>query len=80
MDENKELTTGEKMVGITFNPSNLTCVAEIKTLCDTLINKLEQEKLAKGAVSNEYVILYNNALASIVEAQMNAVKLITFQY
>lgn len=85
MNEQKQLSTGEKLVGIEFNPSNDSNVAKAKELCAALINLVEKDREAKAALNNGmlselYTTIYNSAIARIVEAQMNAVKAITFSY
>lgn len=72
-------TFGEKLVGITFNPSGDPKVQRVKELCAELANLVSDEYNAK---ENSYLVkvLYDHTLVEILNAQMNAVKLLTFKY
>jgi len=70
----KELTFGEKAVGLTFNPSGDPDVQEVKELYARLIDKL---KTLQGAVGIEKYQLLSVAITEAQTAQMLAVKAIT---
>ena len=78
--DNKEvsLTTGEKLVGKTFNPSSLPSVDKAKELCAELVNMVEiqKETCTQSDLSNT---LYSHTLGEILNAQMNVVKFLTFK-
>lgn len=73
----RELTFGEKAVGLTFNPANNTDVQEIKELYAQIIDKLQLVKTQRDAdyMSNT---LDGMALRDAIRAQMSAVKSITW--
>lgn len=81
-----QLSTGEKLVGIEFNPSNNSTVDEIKQSCAHLINLLNHPHPSlridnnDNSTSEEYMLLYNKAVQDVVTAQMALVKVITFKY
>ena len=79
-DECRELTYGEQLVGISFNPSNNEKVDRIKRLCAELADIVNEHQIGKGGKSNLQHHLYINTIGEILNAQMNAVKLITFKY
>ncbi len=72
-------TFGEKLVGITFNPSGDPKVQRVKELCAELANLVSDEYNSR---ENTYLVkvLYDHTLVEILNAQMNAVKLLTFKY
>lgn len=75
----RELTFGEKLVGLTFNPSGDPNVQKAKELCaelaDLMLNDLNNKN-----ISNIQKLLLENALIEILNAQMNVVKVLTFKY
>ena len=82
---NRELTFGEKAVGLTFNPSGDEKVNKAKQLMADaldLLKEAEAEK-AKLSVGNamaswEANVFRTNAFNKIVDAQMSLVKYITW--
>ena len=78
MSETKELTFGEKAVGITFNPSTLPGVDKVKNECAKIIDTLNQmrEETTNGEVKAQLTL----AIRKIQEGQMWGVKAITWQY
>lgn len=78
-DNNKELTLGEKIVGITFNPANDPKVQEVKTLAARMIDILE-EHASTSPASPVKIELFSHALGEVLNAQMNVVKVLTFKY
>lgn len=85
MKEQRELTYGEKLVGIKFNPSNQSEVDEIKKLMAQAIDILNKEydyRESKGE-EQSYVSshgIFNAAIADLLRAQMMAVKYLTNRY
>jgi hypothetical protein len=77
--EDRELTFGEKLVGLTFNPSGDINVQKAKELCAELADLLRNNILA-GEQSELYKLLSEKALVDILDAQMNVVKVLTFKY
>lgn len=75
----REMTFGEKLVGLTFNPSNDDKVAKAKKLCADLADLLEEELQGKESSRLEH-LLYPSVVSKILDAQMNVVKLLTLKY
>lgn len=77
----REMTFGEKLVGLNFNPSNDDNVARAKQLCADLANLVEEhrnnEQRERTQLEDK---LYNHTVGEILNAQMNVVKLLTFKY
>jgi hypothetical protein len=78
--EERELNFGEKLVGITFNPSGDEKVNRAKELCAELANLIYQDYDNREEVTDFYDYLYEHAVGEILNAQMNAVKVLTFKY
>lgn len=77
----RELTFGEKMVGLTFNPSNDLQVQKVKAGFAAIIDDLnDQRKIASEAGNDIKARFFECAIESAVTAQMYAVKAITWQY
>lgn len=77
--ENRELTFGEKLVGLTFNPSGDQNITKVKELCAELADLLNQN----ADPSSERPLcklLFDKAIGDILDAQMNIVKVLTFKY
>lgn len=80
MEEQK--TNGQVLVGVNFNPSNLTEVDEVKQKFADLIDIVEakQEDSAKhGTLTANRELLINYAKQQLIGAQMAVVKLLTFK-
>lgn len=77
----KELTYGEKAVGISFNPSGNANVDELKSLFAKAFDIVEQSVPADdGTIATARKRkMRDNALAEIITAQMWAVKVVTLQ-
>lgn len=77
--ESRELTFGEKLVGITFNPSADDKVAKAKQLCAKLADLLQKDYMDQEStpLKNQ---LYNHTIGEILNAQMNVVKVLTLKY
>ena len=77
--ESRELTFGEKLVGITFNPSADDKVAKAKQLCAELADLLKEDSMTKEPTYLSST-LYDHAIGEILNAQMNVVKVLTLKY
>lgn len=75
----KELTFGEKLVGLTFNPSGDANVNRAKELCAELADLLNQNA-DPNSERPLCRLLFDKAIGDILDAQMNVVKVLTFQY
>jgi len=76
----KELSFGQKLVGLTFNPSGDDKVAKAKQLCSELADLLNEEALSQPSQSALYNVLFNHTIGEILNAQMNVVKVLTLKY
>ena len=78
----RELTPGEKAVGMTFNPSNDVKVSKLKQLFAEAFDIVEQSvPAANGSVENaRQRKMRDGALHEIISAQMWAVKVVTLKY
>lgn len=76
-NETRELTYGEKAVGLTFNPSGDGDVIEIKALYAKIIDLCDQ--LRKEAGPGEKGRLLSVAITEAQTAQMWAVKGVTYK-
>jgi hypothetical protein len=79
----RELTFGEKAVGLTFNPSGDAKVNRAKQLMAEaldLLTETEQQKTDFGAKTQSWEanVFRTNAFNKIVDAQMALVKYITW--
>jgi len=75
MSENKELSLGEKIVGIKFNPSELSSVDKIKRTFADIIDSLNY-----GTATYETEVIKNFAIQQCLIAQMAVVKCLTFDF
>lgn len=71
----RELTFGEKAVGLTFNPGGNPAVTEIKRAYAAIIDRLND---LRGDQRNETARLLSVAITEAQGAQMWAVKAITW--
>ncbi|EMT6577448.1 hypothetical protein WMR74_003498 [Providencia rettgeri] len=70
-------TLGQKLVGVSFNPSGNIMVDAVKqNAADTI--DLIQDSMQK-ATSEEALMIHNEAIHRIMDAQMWAVKAITWK-
>lgn len=76
--ENRELSFGEKAVGLTFNPGGNEQVNEIKKGFASIIDAIDT--LRQGSENGEVKRMLSLAITEAQEAQMWAVKGITWQY
>ena len=74
-----ELSFGQKLVGLNFNPSNDDKVGKAKRLCANLADLLREDYVA-GEKTPFETLLYDHAIGEILNAQMNVVKVLTFKY
>lgn len=72
-------TFGEKLVGLTFNPSGDPKVQRAKELCAELADLLDDHINSKETWTLEQQ-LYNHTIGEILNAQMNVVKVLTLKY
>lgn len=75
------LTFGEILVGLNFNPSGDDTVTRVKKLCAELADILEADRIASvqgGTYNATKQLIVENAFSEILNAQMNAVKALTF--
>jgi hypothetical protein len=82
---NRELTFGEKAVGLTFNPSGDEKVNKAKMLMADALDLLKEAEAEKAKLSAgnamaswEANVFRTNAFNKIVDAQMSLVKYITW--
>jgi hypothetical protein len=76
--EDKKLTRGEVMVGLTFNPSGDDKVNEVKTLYARIIDLCDELRTEAGR--SEKARLLSVAITEAQSAQMWAVKGVTCAY
>ena len=76
--ESREMTFGEKAVGLTFNPSNDPTVEAIKRKCAVLIDEIDN--LRWNQPSAEIVRMASVAITEIQSGQMWAVKAATWKF
>ena len=75
----RQLTFGEKLVGLNFNPSNDDKVSKAKKLCADLADLLYEDQ-GNSETSELKNILLPATYAEILNAQMNVVKVLTLKY
>jgi hypothetical protein len=73
------LTFGQRLVGLTFNPSNDSGVDKAKRLCAELAD-LVYADYQNNEITELKNVLYHHTIGEILNAQMNAVKLLTLKY
>jgi hypothetical protein len=73
----REMTFGEKAVGLTFNPSNDQAVDSIKRKCADLIDELHN---MRGRVGPDQDRMLSIAITELQTAQMWAVKAVTWKF
>ena len=78
--DSKPMSFGEKLVGLTFNPSGDDKVAKVKQLCAELTDILYDDIPEDGERTFLQDQLFNKALFNILDAQMTSVKLLTLKY
>lgn len=78
MEEQRELTYGEKACGVSFNPGGLQHVALIKEEFASIVDKLNNTREASS--NPEIKRMLSIAITDVQTAQMWAVKAVTWQY
>lgn len=81
LSKNRELTFGEKAVGLSFNPSKNPAVDEAKELSARLIDLVEEHsnKLDKNIMRSwMFNVLRTQAINLLIGAQMAVVKFLTW--
>lgn len=77
----REMTFGEKAVGLTFNPGGNPKVDAIKRDFAAVIDRLEDERSSLDCVSSaEKQRMLSVAITNAQTAQMWAVKAVTWQF
>lgn len=76
--QEKLLSFGEILVGIEFNPSNDDKVAKVKQLMAEVAN-IMKDAYNESQKSPVKSLLFDHAVGEILNAQMSAVKVITFK-
>jgi len=80
-ETNREMTYGEKAVGLTFNPSGDEAVQKVKELYAEIIDLiLNGAYSVNGENTKEKQVLVTEAIRQAQTAQMWAVKAITWKY
>jgi hypothetical protein len=75
----RDLSFGEKLVGLDFNPSGNEKVQRVKELCAELADLLNEN--ADPNIDRPLCrLLFDKAIGDILDAQMNVVKVLTFKY
>lgn len=77
---NREMTFGEKAVGLTFNPSGDKDVQKVKELYAEIIDLLHNLKRNTDAMTEQKDSCFEIAKMEAMGAQMWAVKAITYQF
>ncbi len=84
LETTTELSFGQRLVGLTFNPSGDDKVTRAKSLCaelaDLLNDSIDLNEEDDGQLSYLKSILFSHTIGEILNAQMNAVKLLTLKY
>lgn len=78
-NDTREMTFGEKLVGLNFIPSNDDKVGKAKRLCADLADLLNDENNQRET-SKFSQILFSHTVGEILNAQMNVVKYLTLKY
>jgi len=74
-------TFGQKLVGVTFNPSGDNKVNKAKELCAELADLVHDDwQYAPKEHTPLQNQLYDHTIGEILNAQMNVVKLLTLKY
>lgn len=75
----RPLSFGEMLVGIDFNVGNRSDIDMIKTKIAEIADLLNEKHLDSPS-NYQRSLIYNEAVASLLAAQMMAVKYVTFKY
>lgn len=74
------LSFGERLAGVTFNPSNDLKVDTVKRLFAHAADIIDEHYSTTESGSKLDQILYQQTIGEILNAQMNCVKLLTLKY
>lgn len=77
--QGKSLTFGENLMGITHNPSGNQTVNEIKTKFAEITDLINAHYESMPNDQFELLIIFQNCLQHLIDAQMNCVKLVTYK-
>jgi hypothetical protein len=71
----EELTFGQLLVGLNFNPSKDPRVEKVKRMCAELIDLMNDTRTP----NDDYLknVIFKHAMGEVLNAQMNVVKLLT---
>jgi hypothetical protein len=78
-EQKRELSFGQKLVGLDFNPSGDPKVLKAKQLCAELADLLH-DHTKQSEASPLSSALFNHTVGEILNAQMNVVKVLTLKY
>lgn len=78
-EQERPMSFGEQLVGISFNPAQDDKVARAKQLCAELADLINEDYEDKP-VTRLHATLFNHAIGEILNAQMNVVKVLTLKY
>lgn len=73
----REMTFGETLVGVDFNPGGNEKVTQLKKLFAEIIDLIHD---SDGSRSTQWYLVQDQAFTAALAAQMMAVKSITFKY
>ena len=76
----RQMTFGEKLVGLTFNPSNDPKVQRVKELCAELADLVREGNEVLNLDNSVKHHLIHHTYGEILNAQMNVVKVLTLKY
>ena len=76
---NNELTFGEQLVGLTFNPSGDSKVLKAKQLCAELADLIHPKDHVLDINNTVKHYLELHTIGEILNAQMNVIKLLTLK-
>jgi ATP sulfurylase len=77
-----ELSFGQQLVDINFNPSGNEKVDKAKRLCSEIANMIEEcrvDAIANGTYTSLRQMFVENSFSEILNAQMNVVKVLTLK-
>lgn len=81
MEPETQLTFGQKLVGVTFNPSKNSQVDEVKALYAKLADIVHKQYLGNYEVKSPMEqLLYQHTIGEILNAQMNTVKFLVTEF
>jgi hypothetical protein len=80
LEQGGALTFGEQLVGLTFNPSGDEKVQRAKEICAELADMLDEYARKHNLMAYPLTdTMYKNAIGEVLNAQMNAVKILTIK-